>query len=80
MIKIIAGLILGLLIGSACRWFDVPLPGPPGLVGALLISFNTVGYIATDKVITAKFSTKGPAITQGVCGGPTGEVVSRRVS
>jgi len=40
----------------------------------------TVGYIATDKVITAKFSTKGPAITQGVCGGPTGEVVSRRVS
>ena len=31
----------------------------------------TVGYIATDKVITAKFSTKGPAITQGVCGGPT---------
>jgi len=31
VIKILAGLILSLFIGSACRWFDNPLPGPPNL-------------------------------------------------
>jgi hypothetical protein len=32
MIKTVAGKILGLLIGIGCRWFDIPLPGPPKLV------------------------------------------------
>jgi XapX domain-containing protein len=80
MIKIIAGMILGLLIGVGCRWFDIPLPGPPKLVGALLIVSITVGYMATDKLIASRFSAKGPALTQDMCGGPTGEVSSRRVS
>jgi XapX domain-containing protein len=80
MIKIIAGMILGLLIGVGCRWFDIPLPGPPKLVGALLIVSITVGYMATDKLIASRFSAKGPALTQDMCGGPTGEVISRRVS
>lgn len=40
MIKILAGLLLGLLTGSTCRWFDIPLPGPPKLVGALLPSLS----------------------------------------
>jgi len=34
--KIAAGMILGILIGAACGWFDVPVPSPPRLVGALL--------------------------------------------
>lgn len=80
MIKIIAGMILGLLIGVGCRWFDIPLPGPPKLVGALLIVSITVGYMATDKLIASRFSAKGPVLTQDMCGGPTGEVSSRRVS
>jgi len=80
MIKIIAGMILGLLIGVGCRWFDIPLPGPPKLVGALLIVSITVGYMATDKLIASRFPAKGPALTQDMCGGPTGEVISRRVS
>jgi XapX domain-containing protein len=80
MIKMIAGMILGLLIGVGCRWFDIPLPGPPKLVGALLIVSITVGYMATDKLIASRFSAKGPALTQDMCGGPTGEVISRRVS
>jgi XapX domain-containing protein len=80
MIKIIAGMILGLLIGVGCRWFDIPLPGPPKLVGALLIVSITVGYMATDKLIASRFSAKGPALTQDMCGGPTGEVISRRGS
>ena len=80
MIKVFAGLILGLCIGSACRWFDIPLPGPPKLVGALLVVSLTIGYIATDKVMTTRFSATGPALTREMCGGPTGDVVSRRAS
>jgi XapX domain-containing protein len=80
VIKILAGLILGLFIGSACRWFDIPLPGPPKLVGALLIVSITVGYLATDQFIAAKFSSKAPSVTREMCGGPTGDVVSHRAS
>jgi XapX domain-containing protein len=80
VIKILAGLILGLFIGSACRWFDIPLPGPPKLVGALLIVSITVGYLATDRLIAAKFSSKAPSVTRELCGGPTGDVISRRAS
>jgi XapX domain-containing protein len=80
VIKIIAGLVLGLLIGSACRWFDIPLPGPPNLVGALLIASITVGYLATDKIMMKHFSAKGPASTREMCGGPTGDLASRRLS
>jgi XapX domain-containing protein len=78
MTKIVVGLILGLLIGASCRWFDIPLPGPPKIVGALLVVSISVGYMATDKLIAARFSTKGPATTQDMCGGPTGEAISKR--
>jgi len=80
VIKILAGLILGLFIGAACRWFDIPLPGPPKLLGALLVVSVTVGYMATDKLIATRFSSKGPASTKDMCGGPTGDVISRRSS
>ncbi len=72
MVKIALGLILGLAIGAACRWFDIPVPSPPKLMGALLVVAMTVGYIATDKLIAAKFTAKGPATTTELCGGPTG--------
>jgi XapX domain-containing protein len=48
-----AGMILGLLIGAACKWFDIPLPGLPKLVRAFLIVSFTVGYITTDKLIAS---------------------------
>jgi XapX domain-containing protein len=80
MAKIIAGLILGFLIGAGCRWFDIPLPGPPKFVGALLVVSVTLGYMMTDKLIATRFSTKGPASTQEMCGGPTGDVISSRPS
>ena len=78
MLKVIVGILLGLLIGAACRWFDIPVPSPPKLTGALLVVAMTIGYMVTDKLITAKFSAKGPASTQGMCGGPTGDVISSR--
>jgi XapX domain-containing protein len=55
MIKTIVGLILGLLIGIGCRCFDIPVPSPPKLLGALLVVAMTVGYMATDKLLAAKF-------------------------
>ena len=71
--KIAAGMILGILIGVACRWFDIPVPSPPKLVGALLVVAMTVGYLATDKLIATKFTARGPATTKDLCGGPTGK-------
>jgi XapX domain-containing protein len=78
MIKIVAGMVLGLVIGASCRWFDIPLPGPPKLVGAFLIVSITFGYLATDKLIV-KFSSRGPARTRDMCGGPNA-MISKRVS
>jgi len=43
MIKTIIGLLLGLFIGLACRWFDGPVPSPPKRIGALLVVAMTAG-------------------------------------
>ena len=80
MIKLFVGVILGLLIGVGCRWFDIPVPSPPKLGGVLLVVAMTVGYLITDKVIATRFSTKGAASTQHLCGGPTGSVAPSRPS
>lgn len=77
MIKVLIGIILGLAIGVACRWFDIPVPSPPKLTGALLVVAMTVGYMATDKLIAAKFATRGAASTREICGGPTGNVAPK---
>jgi XapX domain-containing protein len=62
--KTFAGIFLGLLIGSACRWFDIPLPSPPRLLGALLVVAMTVGYMATGKLLSAR-SIPNAAIADG---------------
>lgn len=71
------GLILGLGIGAACRWFDVPSPSPPKLIGALLVVAMTVGYMGTDTLIAKKFARRGEAANQPLCGGPTGLPLSQ---
>jgi XapX domain-containing protein len=70
--KVVVGLILGFTIGAGCRWFDIPVPSPSKLMGALLVVAMTLGYLAADKVIAAKFAARGPASNQHLCGGPTG--------
>lgn len=42
------GIALGLAIGAFCRWFDLPLPAPPRLVGALLVVAMTLGFLGAD--------------------------------
>ena len=70
--KIVVGLILGLAIGAACRWFDIPSPSPPKLMGALLVVAMTLGYIAADVLIAKRFAHRGEATNAQLCGGPTG--------
>lgn len=45
MADLLIAVALGLAIGVACRWFDLPLPAPPKMVGALLVVSITLGYI-----------------------------------
>jgi XapX domain-containing protein len=71
MIKIVIGLVLSLIIGAACRGFDIPVPSPPKLMGALLVVAMSIGYMATDRLMATKFASRGPAATKDLCGGPT---------
>jgi len=47
----VLGLVLGFGIGAGCRWFDIPLPAPPKLVGALLVVAMTLGFVGADAMI-----------------------------
>lgn len=51
MITAILGILLGLVIGFACRWWDLPLPAPPKLTGAMLVVCMTLGFLSTDMVL-----------------------------
>lgn len=49
-ISVIIGIVLGLFIGFICRWFDLPLPAPPKLVGSLLVLAMTLGFILGSSI------------------------------
>jgi XapX domain-containing protein len=51
MEMLLIGIALGLAIGFCCRWFDIPLPSPPNLVGALLVVAMTLGYVTAGYVL-----------------------------
>jgi len=48
----VLGLVLGFGIGAGCRWFDIPLPAPPKLVGALLVVAMTLGFVGADAMVS----------------------------
>jgi XapX domain-containing protein len=50
--KVVLGLSVGFLLGFACRFFDIPVPSPPKLLGAFLVVAVTLGYIAADRVLS----------------------------
>jgi len=64
MLTIFLGLALGLAIGAGCRWFDIPSPSPPRIVGALLVLAMTLGYLATDFVLPKKPDVTPPPTTE----------------
>lgn len=39
------GIVMGLAIGFVCRYFDLPLPAPPKLVGSLIVVAMTLGFM-----------------------------------
>src|ERR1700684_2523674 len=51
MAAAIIGLVLGLVTGPGCRFFDIPSPAPPRLIGACLLLAMTVGFVAADHVL-----------------------------
>jgi XapX domain-containing protein len=51
MNELLLSLGLGLGIGAGCRWFDLPLPAPPKLVGALLVLAMTLGFLGADDLL-----------------------------
>lgn len=48
MLMLVIGGALGFSIGFSCRWFDVPAPAPPTLLGALLVVAMTLGFLSVD--------------------------------
>jgi XapX domain-containing protein len=45
MADLLLAVAIGLSIGVGCRWFDLPLPAPPKLLGALLVMAMTLGFM-----------------------------------
>jgi XapX domain-containing protein len=41
-------MVLGLAIGAGCRFFDIPSPAPPRLIGAALLIAMTLGFVVAD--------------------------------
>jgi len=52
--RTILGIIVAVLIGVACRLFEVPLPGPQAILGAFLAVAMATGYTVTGKLLFAR--------------------------
>ncbi len=73
--KLAVGIALSFALGVCCRVFDIPVPSPPFLSGALLVLAMTLGYSGANAVLNR---LNKPATTAHLCGGPTGRSVSAR--
>ena len=51
MVTTLVGLLVGLLIGAGCRYFDVPSPAPPRLIGACMLVAMTLGFVVAGHVL-----------------------------
>lgn len=60
VLKDVLSLLIALLIGAGCRWFEIPVPAPPRLFGALLIIAITAGYLLTDAGLSRSRSESPP--------------------
>ena len=73
--KLFIGLAISFVVGAGCRYFDIPVPSPPVLPGALLVLAMTLGYSAVDNAMAKR--QQPVATTKHLCGGPTGAPVER---
>jgi XapX domain-containing protein len=73
--RVFAGAAVAFLVGAGCRYFDIPVPSPPVLPGALLVVAMTLGYSATDRALTSQTNI---ATTKHLCGGPNGMTLTSR--
>lgn len=71
--KVVIGIAISFLVGAGCRLFDIPVPSPPVIPGALLVLAMTIGYSATNVVLNRRNNL---ATTTHLCGGPTGATVA----
>lgn len=46
----IIGLALGLGVGAGCRFFRIPSPAPPKLLGACMLLAMTLGFVVANHV------------------------------
>ncbi|HSR51697.1 MAG TPA: DUF1427 family protein [Acidobacteriota bacterium] len=60
-VKVVISVLIGIGIGAACRWFKLPVPAPPTLIGALLVTSITVGYQVTDHWLGSPAQAQNPA-------------------
>jgi XapX domain-containing protein len=60
MLKTVIGLALAFGVGAACRWFDLPAPAPPKILGALLVATMTLGYLSVDNYLAGKAKSAAP--------------------
>lgn len=51
MTTAIIGLLLGLVVGAGCRFFDIPSPAPPRLIGAGMLLAMTLGFVAAEHAL-----------------------------
>jgi XapX domain-containing protein len=71
-VKLMIGVIVMFVIGAGCRYFDIPVPSPPVIPGALLVLAMTIGYSTTNRFLNRRGQF---ASTSHLCGGPTGVAV-----
>jgi len=64
MINYVIGLLLAFGIGAACRWFELPVPAPPKLLGALLVVAMTMGYLGADRFKASRAANNPSAAVQ----------------
>ena len=52
--KLLVGVVVSVLVGVGCRYFDIPVPSPPVIPSALLVLAMTIGYSATNSLLNRK--------------------------
>lgn len=51
MSELLIATAMGLAIGAGCRWFDLPLPAPTRMLGALLVVGMTLGFVLASHLL-----------------------------